>query len=1114
MDRDRNLLAALLTRHLNYISDEQFKEICSLSTSGDAPDFVLEMVRKEWITPAESEYVLQLLGNKINEHGGSARKALGSIASLNDRGFVKDVETDELARTIIKPPSKDNFVQIETIKISPESRSRYSLTRVQGRGGLGQVWLARDTHLQREVALKEILPTREGEDETAQRFVREAQITGQLEHPNIIPVYELDQNKESGLPFYTMRFMRGQTLQERIIGYHDKRKHVGHDNLDFRRLLSAFVGICNAMAYAHSRGVIHRDLKPLNVMLGAFGEVIVLDWGLATLVDQVGTDIDMQAVTLDVDGEVFKTSAGDIVGTPSYMAPEQANGRRSKMDHRTDVYGLGGILFMILTGQPPHGANSGTDPRKSTVELLVAISEGETPLAKERAPWVPPALSKICEKAMSRSMAGRYATATDLASDVLMWLADDPVDVYKEPLFDRVWRRLKRNRTLALSIASVLLVVAVAGTVATVVISAAKERETAARKDAEVARDAEEMARQDATRRFREARSAVDRSLSEVSDLLAYFPRAQQARARLLEEAARDYERMANDRSDLPEIRETSGHAFYRLGDVRKSLGQIEPAEAAYRSGIAVFESLLQSKTNIQSEYSRVIADGRVRLATLFSEVDQRADEAVPEFTAAITSLQKLRDDQPDDDKAQESLAIAFLNQSRLLIRRGQLDAARAQLERAEQEFAKRADRTGTTNARKAHAEARHTIGQLLLTMGQSDSAAEALRVAVADYQRLVDETEDQPELLEGLAGSRMDLANTLVQLGRDSDAFEAYQKSVEDFDLLLKFRPGVPDFQANLAISHTNLAQILFRYGAPATAQQECEKGLRILNELIMLHASFGRYREAHAANTVVFGMILRDLNQDELALEALAGAAQEFQQLADDLPSIIDYRRRLAVTLTSLARTYAKVGQPGQATQYFGAAIRSLDELIEQHGDDPYSLDSLAWAELHYGTLLVDQKQPADAATHFVRAVSLRERLLKTEEASAEHKYSMAWLLTNCPSLDFRDVDRAFELADQARRLAQENPRYWALKSLAHYRKSDFTGCAESVAIARKLRPVPEPYDLFVLSMALWKQDNQKDARETLKQAQQMMNTERPGNLELLTLRAEAETLITVEE
>jgi serine/threonine protein kinase len=199
------------------------------------------------------------------------------------------------------------------------------LTRLHASGGIGRVWLARDSSLGREVALKELQPERIDNPSFWSRFLKEAQITGQLEHPGIVPVYELSRRSENQQPFYTMRFIKGRTLTEAVQAYHHKQKAGEAGPLDLTGLLNAFIGVCQAVAYAHSRGVIHRDLKGQNVVLGDYGEVILLDWGLAKLVDRQEEDPAALSVVVNLEGKPEATVQGLVLGTPAYMAPEQAD---------------------------------------------------------------------------------------------------------------------------------------------------------------------------------------------------------------------------------------------------------------------------------------------------------------------------------------------------------------------------------------------------------------------------------------------------------------------------------------------------------------------------------------------------------------------------------------------------------------------------------------------------------------------------------------------------------------------------------------------------------------------------------------------------------------------
>jgi len=323
-----------------------------------------------------------------------------------------------------------------------QAAARYRLVRKLGQGGLGRVWLAFDEQLKRHVAVKEITAS---DAAALERFRREAEITGRLEHPGIVPIYQLGDDVHSGEAFYAMRFLGKRTLHDAILEYHERRSEGNDDPMIIRQLLTDFVNICQALGHAHSRKVIHRDLKPENIAIDSFGQVIVIDWGIAKVIDEIHLgDVPINA---GVVGESTQsTLQGQVLGTPLYMAPEQAAGRIDELDERTDIYGLGAILFAILTGCAPHEHTRDISNAANARELLTAISSRPTPHARDVNPHVDEALAAICAKAMARRQYARYQTASELADNVQRWMAGEPVAAHRERPSQRLMRWIQHHR--------------------------------------------------------------------------------------------------------------------------------------------------------------------------------------------------------------------------------------------------------------------------------------------------------------------------------------------------------------------------------------------------------------------------------------------------------------------------------------------------------------------------------------------------------------------------------------------------------------------------------------------------------------------------------------------
>jgi serine/threonine protein kinase/tetratricopeptide (TPR) repeat protein len=332
------------------------------------------------------------------------------------------------------------------IEVSP---GHYEIKGEFARGGMGRILLARDRRLGRTVAIKEMRA--DAGPDASDRFVREALVTARLQHPAIVPVYEAGRWK-GGRPFYAMKLVEGRSFEELLEDAEDLSARLA--------LLPHLIAVAEAVAYAHGRRVVHRDLKPANVVVGAFGETVVVDWGLARDLGADPADAGVARVDLRKESDSGATVAGTILGTPHYMSPEQARGL--PVDERADVYALGAMLYFLLTGAPPHAGSSGQEV------LASAMSGGIDPVDR-REPDAPPDLVAIVNKAMAASPEDRYPTALELAADVRRFQTGQLVSAYSYSLRDLVRRFVARHRAevvVAAALSAILVAAVVIGFVA------------------------------------------------------------------------------------------------------------------------------------------------------------------------------------------------------------------------------------------------------------------------------------------------------------------------------------------------------------------------------------------------------------------------------------------------------------------------------------------------------------------------------------------------------------------------------------------------------------------------------------------------------------------------
>jgi tRNA A-37 threonylcarbamoyl transferase component Bud32 len=449
---DRNLLLGMLALQMDFVCQDMLVAAMRAWTIDRRRPLGEILAREGQLSPERLQLLEALVQEHLKAHQDDPHQSLAALPAGAALRQVMDSLGDAVAPTReARPVAVDrgeNTLPF-TPHGGPSAGYRYQVLRPHAHGGLGEVFVAEDTELHREVALKVIQEKHADDALSRERFLLEAEITGRLEHPGVVPVYGLGVGAE-GRPFYAMRLLQGETLQGAIRRFHEAERpgrDPGERSLALRQLLGRFVAVANAVGYAHSRGVIHRDLKPSNIMLGRFGETVVLDWGLAKVVGRTESAApDTEATLQPQSGDHEATRAGTTIGTAAFMSPEQAAGRIDQQGPASDVYSLGATLYAILTGRPPFGGGDVAD-------TLRQVQAGACAPPRQVKPGTPLPLDAVCRKAMALRPEDRYASALELGAEVERWLADEPVQAWQEPWWLRWGRRARRRPVLALWLA-------------------------------------------------------------------------------------------------------------------------------------------------------------------------------------------------------------------------------------------------------------------------------------------------------------------------------------------------------------------------------------------------------------------------------------------------------------------------------------------------------------------------------------------------------------------------------------------------------------------------------------------------------------------------------------
>ncbi len=615
---------------------------------------------------------------------------------------------DELARRIealrrLQPvlPETDLGTGSADVVAAPVASRRAAIARAEfhnlryhAAGGLGEVYVAHNSELHRDVALKFLKSDRAHDEDSLRRFLQEAEVTGRLEHPGVVPIYALGTDAD-GSPCYAMRFIHGETLQDAISAFHEAESP-GRDpserSLAVRELLNRFVSICSTVAYAHSRGILHRDLKPQNVMLGKYDETLVVDWGLAKPISSDGPALPAGEEKLTpISGSGYGTPTVGVVGTLSYMSPEQAQARWAVVGPASDIFSLGAILYAILTGRAPYQG-------KTLGEIFERVERCQFPEPRQLRSRVPRALEAICLKAMAPAPESRYATAIDLASDVRRWLADEPVLAYREPLPAQVWRWVRGHKTLVAAFLVLLVSAVVSLAINDRIVRqerdlaerardralAAEGRAVKARIDAEAARQEEATARALADTNSAFARKAVDEMFIYVAeDRFPRVPGVVMVRKEIVQRALAYYRDFLNLRPHDLEVGKQTALILERLANIERMTNSFDSAFGHYAEAETLYKRLFEEFPSDET-----VGDGLAALERDFAEalrMNWQLTEALPVFAEALKLARARHDAKAGDPDRRRTLASILSDYGVAL---GQADHAAEGLPRCDEAVA------------------------------------------------------------------------------------------------------------------------------------------------------------------------------------------------------------------------------------------------------------------------------------------------------------------------------------------------------------------------------------------------------------------------------------------
>jgi tetratricopeptide (TPR) repeat protein len=785
---------------------------------------------------------------------------------------------------------------------APLAPAGYEVLGEIGQGGMGVVYRARDCTLDRPVALK-LLQERFAHDPSAsRRFLYEAQVTGQLQHPGIPPVHQLG-TLSDGRPFLAMKLIQGRTLDALL----------REEGPGAARWLGVFEAICQALAYAHSQGVIHRDLKPANVMVGAFGEVQVMDWGLAKVLASRGrtsgepdsTDPDATRPPQPGQTPVDLTAAGSVLGTPAYMPPEQAIGAVDRLDRRSDVFGLGAILCVLLTGKPPFVAADAEATRQ-----LAARARLDDALLRLDGCGAEPELITLARTCLSAEQDDRPADAGVLAAAVarLRHQAEERArlaEMERARAVVQAAEQRKRRRLLlaAFGVVSTVLLGGVVGTTLGLLGAdrarreEARQKEQAERAQREEARQKEqaEEARDLARQRYQLALETFHQMVFAIQNRLETRPGTQELRKELLENARTGLRRLVREAERQGSSDLTLVWSHLRMGDVELVLGSTPAARREYQAGHDLAQRLAQAHPK-NPHAQRVLSASFDKLGDVTLRLGQMK-EARGFYQKNLEVSQRLAQADPKDAMAQRDLGVSFVKLGDVTLKLGQTKEALAYYQR-DLEVSQRLAQADPKDAQTQRdlSVSFNRLGNVTLHMGQTKEALDFYQRALEIRQRLAQADPMNALAQRDLSVSFEKLGEVTQQMGQTKEALDFYQRSLEVRERLAQADPMNALAQTDLFVSYWKLGSVEKAQYDYAKASAWFARGRAVLLPWHQKKLLVGQFQNAVA-------LVDREMALCRTAENALASLDFVLAQQPDQVTALLDVRVRALLKLDRLA-------------------------------------------------------------------------------------------------------------------------------------------------------------------------------------------------------------------